>query len=125
MNRNWYKLAVWLMWLAFVTTALNYRRAWDQLPIRMAVHFDASWQPNGFTSREGALELGLGIMAVMLVLFTVAGFIAHALKPVAFWPMLVVFYVVLGFVWYGNYSIIRFNLDRGAPHPSPVNLNVP
>ena len=44
-------------------TALNYWRAWDQLPARMAVHFDANWQPNGYTSREGALMLGLGIMA--------------------------------------------------------------
>ncbi|HKH98425.1 MAG TPA: DUF1648 domain-containing protein [Candidatus Sulfotelmatobacter sp.] len=125
MNRDWYKPAIWLMWLALPTTALNYWRAWDHLPARMAVHFDANWQPNGYTSREGALELGLGIMAVMLVLFTVAGLIAHALKPSASWPMLVVFYVVLGFISYGNYSIVRFNLNLLARHPPPVNINVP
>jgi Protein of unknown function (DUF1648) len=125
MNRDWHKSLVWLMWLALPTSAWNYWHVWDRLPVRMAVHFDANWQPNGYTSREGALELGLGIMVVMLVLFTVAGLITHALKPSAFWPMLVVFYVVLGFVWYGNYSIVKFNLNLLAPHPSPVNISVP
>jgi len=124
MLRSGYKPMLLLMWLALVTTALNYWRAWDRLPARVAVHFDANFQPNGYTSREGAVDLGLGIMAVLLVLFTVAGLIAHAMKPAAAWPMLLVFYVVLGICWYGNYSIIRFNLNRLAPQP-PVNLIVP
>jgi hypothetical protein len=84
------------------------------------VHFDANWQPNGYTSKEGAVELGLGIMAVLLVLFTVAGLIASAQKPSAFWPMLVVFYVVLGFCWYGNYSIIKFSLNAQPAHSELV-----
>jgi len=54
------------------------------------------------------------------VLFTVAGLIAHAMKPVAAWPMLVVFYVVLGFVWYGNYSIVKFNLNSQPAHSELV-----
>jgi hypothetical protein len=114
MNREWYKPPVWLiwlMWLALPISALEYRQNWEQLPARMAVHFDASWQPNGYTSRQGALELGLGIMAVMLVLFTVGAFAARALKQSAAWPLLMVFYVVLGFIWYGNHSIINFNLN--------------
>ena len=124
MLRSGYKPMLLLMWLALVTTALNYWRAWDRLSERVAVHFDANFEPNGYTSRQGAVELGLGIMAVLLVLFTVAGLIAHAMKPVAAWPMLLVFYVVLGICWYGNYSIIRFNLNRLAPQP-PVNITVP
>ena len=48
------------MWLALPISAWEYWQVWDQLPTRMAVHFDANWQPNGYTSREGALELGLG-----------------------------------------------------------------
>src|SRR5271169_6612886 len=101
-----YKSLVWLMWLALPITALNYWRNWDYLPMRMAVHFDADWQPNGYTSREGALELGLGIMAFILVVSTVGLLIAHAMKPAAAWPLLVVFYVVLGFLWFGNNSIV-------------------
>jgi hypothetical protein len=116
MNRDWYKMAVWAMWLALPISAWEYWRVWDHLPARMAVHFDANWQPNGYTSREGALELGLGIMAVMLVLFTVATLIIHALKPAAAWPALVISYVVLGFCWYGNHSIINFNLNAQPAH---------
>ena len=125
MSRSAYKPLLLLMWLALVTSALNYWRAWNQLPARMAVHFDANFEPNGYTSREGAAELGLGIMAVLLLLFTIAGLIAHQMKPTAAWPMLVVFYVVVGILWYGNYSILRFNLNRLAPHPPPVNITIP
>ncbi len=114
---KWFLLA---MWLALPVSALNYSRAWNRLPVRMAVHFDAHWQPNGYTSREGALQLGLGIMVVLLVLFTVAGLIAGAVKPVAAWPMLAVFYVVLGFVFYGNYSIVKFNLSAQPANPGLV-----
>src|SRR5579872_4276291 len=96
MNRDWYKMLVWLMWVALPATALNYWRAWDQLPARMAIHFDANWQPNGYSSREGALYLGLGIMAFLSVLFTVGALITHAQKPGAFWPMLIFFYAILG-----------------------------
>jgi len=69
MNRDWFKPLVAMMWLMLAFSAASYWQAWDQLPNRMAVHFDANWQPNGYTSREGAVMLGLGIMAVMLVLF--------------------------------------------------------
>lgn len=125
MNGRLYKTLVALMWLALPITALHYRQNWDHLPVRMAVHFDANFQPNGYTSREGAFELGLGIMAVMLVLFTVGALTARALKPAAAWPLLLLFVVVLGFIGYGNYSIIRFNLNRAASHPPPVTINVP
>jgi hypothetical protein len=82
----------------------------------MAVHFDAEWHPNGFTSREGAEDFGLVITAVMLAVFTVGAFAARATKPSAAWPLLVVFYIVLGFLWYGNHSIIEFNLRTATPH---------
>jgi uncharacterized membrane protein len=112
MNRDWYKAMIGLMWLALPITGWNYWRSWKQLPSRMAVHFDANWQPNGYTSREGALQLGLGIMVVMLVLFTVATFIVHALKPAAAWPALLIAYIVLGICCYANYSIVKFNLSQ-------------
>jgi hypothetical protein len=116
MNRVWHKPAVLLMWLALPTAAWIYWRVWDQLPARMVVHFDANWQPNGYTSREGAAQLGLEILVVMLVLFTVTTLIVDALKPVAFWPALLVSYAVLGFCWYGNYSIVDFNLKAQQVH---------
>lgn len=116
MFRTVYKPLVMLMWLALPISAWEYRRVWDQLPLRMAVHFDANWQPNGYTSREGALYLGLGIMACMLVMFTVTALIIHAMKPSAAWPALLISYVVLGFCWYANHSIVNFNLNANPTH---------
>ncbi|HZQ96241.1 MAG TPA: DUF1648 domain-containing protein [Candidatus Sulfotelmatobacter sp.] len=116
MGRNCYKTLVVLMWLALPISAAEYRNVWEQLPSRMAVHFEANWRPNGYTSREGALELGLGIMAVMLLMFTLATLIIRALKPPAALPALLVAYVVVGFCWYGNHSIIKFNLQPRVAH---------
>jgi hypothetical protein len=110
MTRDWYKVLVLLMWIALPVNALNYWRVWDQLPARMAVHFDANWQPNGYTSKEGAVTLGMGILATMLVIFTVAMLVARAAKPGSSWPVLIISYFVLGVIWYGNASIIDFNL---------------
>lgn len=111
MNRNGFRALVLLMWLALPASAWEYRSVWDQLPVRMAVHFDANWRPNGYTSREGASELGLGILAVMLVMFTVSTLVIGSLKPPAALPALLIAYVAVGFCWYANHAIVKFNLD--------------
>jgi hypothetical protein len=121
MTRDWYKTLVLVMWLALPINALNYWRAWDQLPLRMAVHFDANWQPNGYTSKESAVKLGLGIMATMLAIFTIAMLLSRALKPSSSWPVLVISYLVLGVIWYGNSSIIEFNLRGPTVHSELIN----
>jgi hypothetical protein len=125
MRRDWYRPLVWLMWAALPITALEYWRVWDRLPMRMAVHFDSNWQANGYTSREGAIMLGLGIMAVLLLFFTVAALIARAMKPAASWPMLLAFYVVLGFLWFGNHSIVEWNLNPPPAHSELMGPNPP
>jgi hypothetical protein len=96
-------------------TALTYWRVWDKLPMRMAVHFNADWQPNGFTSREGSLMLALGITAFLLVLFTVASYAVNANRPSAAWPVLFSFYLVLGFLWFMNNWIVQRNLSGQSP----------
>ena len=111
MTRYGYKLLLALMWLALPASAWMYRSVWHRLPARMAVYFGASGQPNGYTSREGAVQLGLEILLVMLVLFTVTTLIIDTLKPQAFWPALVIAYLVLGICSYANYSIVNFNLQ--------------
>ena len=125
MIRDWYKTLILLMWVALPINALNYRRAWDQLPERMAVHFDANWRPNGYTSKLGAVELGLGIMAVMLVVSTIAALASHAMKPSSSWPVLIISYVVLGMMWYGNSSIIQFNLKAQTVHSHRMGASSP
>ena len=125
MNGSWYKPAILVMWLPLPITALNYWRAWDHLPMRMAVHFDASWQPNGYTSRQGSLTAALAMLAFMQVTFTLSFFIVRAQKPSAAWPMLVFFYVFLGFFWYVNNWILEFNLHTRPAHSELVGPNSP
>jgi len=77
MERRLFSAAVGLAWLALPLTALNYWRAWDRLPMRIAVHFDANWRPNGWTSREGSRMLALGMTAFLLVVFKAAAYAAR------------------------------------------------
>ena len=58
--------------------------------------------------------MGLGIMLVMLVVFTIATLVVIYQKPSAGLGVLIVAYVALGFCWYGNYSIVAFNLKPPA-----------
>jgi hypothetical protein len=105
---------VLIAWLTLPLTALNYWRAWDRLPDRIAVHFDVNWQPNGWTSREGALELALATTGLLLATFTFATFAASR-KPasaVSLWAMIIIFYGAIGLVcgvnqWILDRSIVQ------------------
>ncbi len=85
--------------------------------MRVAVHFDASWQPNGWTSREGARMLALGITVFLLAVFTIAGY-AMRRPPVSAlsrWTMVVVFYIVLSLVYFVNKWIVERNFNGQQP----------
>jgi hypothetical protein len=118
MERRLFGAAVVLAWLALPLTAWNYSQAWDRLPMRMAVHFDANWQPNGWTTREGSRTLALGMTAVLLVVFTIASYSARRRVPSRFapWVLLAVFYVVLGVVYHVNAWLVERNFN---PRPTP------
>ena len=67
----------------------------------------------------------LGILVVMLVMFTIATLVTSYLKPIAVLPVLLISYVVMGFCWYGNYSIVKFNLNAQAAHSELVGTISP
>jgi hypothetical protein len=112
MNRKLLPVATVLMWLALPPTALNYRRNWERLPARMAVHFDINWQPNGWTSPEISLRLALTITAFLVVVFTIASYgVSRArVSNWAVWTMLAFFYAVLGLVYFVNAWVVERNL---------------
>ena len=140
MERKLFQIVVGLTWLALPLTALNYWRAWNLLPARVAVHFDINWQPNGWTSREGSLMLALGTTAFLLLIFTIACYAMRgaAVSNLARWSMIVVFYVVLAFVYCVNNWIVDRNLsgqqrselfvprvvDRGSGFPQGLKPEV-
>lgn len=125
MTRSLYKPLLMLMWLALPTAACNYWRVWDHLPTLMAVHFNGRGQANGFASRQGAVQTGLGIMFLILVVFTTVSLILHSSKPIAAWVALTIAYVAVGFCWYGNYSIVEFNLKASPAHSELVGTSSP
>lgn len=116
MNRRLYQWLTWLMWLVLPLTAFQYLRAWDRLPARLATHFNAAGQPNGWMTREAALEFGLGMTVLFLVVFTVASYFLQKqkLSDAGSWPLLGLFAVMVGVIYQGNVSIIDYNLT-GRP----------
>ena len=105
-----------LMWLALPVTAFRYWWAWDRLPARMATHFNASGEPNGWMTREASLEFGLGITLVFLLVFTVISYVLQKQRAsdAGSWALLGLFGVVVGVMYQGNSSIIHYNLT-GRP----------
>jgi len=117
---SWFLVLTCLMWVALPISALEYWDGWDSFPPHMAVHFDSSFRPNGFASRETAVITGLGIMGAMLVLFTVVCLSARAWKPEAAWVALLISYIVVAILWYANHSIVKFNLNAQPAHSELV-----
>jgi hypothetical protein len=116
MTRTWWKIGIALPWLGLPLIALRYWMVWDQLPLRIATHFNAMNQPNGWMSREGSLYFILGLYLFLVVLFTGIITVIHKVHApdAAAWAVLGLFYVILGVIYYSNESVLAYNLT-GAP----------
>jgi hypothetical protein len=127
MNRKLFLALTGAMWLALPLTALRYWQVWDQLPVRMATHFDAYGRPNGWMSREVSLYFALGISAFLLVIFTVIAYVAQRLKgpDVPALALLGFFYLIVGCIFYVNNSLLAHNLTGQPVTVTPVLLGVP
>jgi hypothetical protein len=121
MNRRIFQILTGFTWLALPLIALRYWQVWDQLPLRMATHFNANGQPNGWMSREVSLWFGLGITAFLLVIFTGILLLRYSIKTpdAASWALLAFFYFVLGIVLFGNHAVLEYNR-----HGTPVQLGL-
>src|SRR5258707_6483114 len=101
MNRKPFSILTAMMWLVLPLTALRYGQVWDELPARMATHFGANGQPDGWMPREVSFYLALGVTAFTLLTFTA---IAYAIQKqnapdASSTPLLVFFSLVLGFLF--------------------------
>jgi hypothetical protein len=128
MNRKHFAILTALMWVALPLTALRYWQVWDQLPARMATHFAANGQPNGWMPRVVSLYFGLGLTAFLLVIFT--GILVVIVRQkhapdASSLALLGFFYLILGFVIYVNNSVIHHNLAGSPVTIAPVLLGVP
>ena len=128
MNRKLFTILTALMWLALPFTALRYAQVWDRLPERMATHFGANGQPNGWMLRETSLYFGLGLTAFVLIIFTgiaIAILKQKATPEASSFALLGFFYFMLGFVFYVNNSILAHNLTGAPVTVAPLMLGVP
>ena len=62
-----------LLWVLIVTPLIYLWQAWDALPERVATHWGASGEPNGWSDRSSLPwmigGLGIGMYLLMLMLF--------------------------------------------------------
>lgn len=102
------------MWVAVPLTAFDYWQAWDQLPARMAVHFNADWRANGWATREASFGLAMGVVVFLLLGFTAASYVVRMQPVPEFmrWVSLAFFYGVLVFVCAVNHWVVRYNLGE-------------
>jgi len=127
MNRSWFKTLAWLMWLALPLTALRFWMVWDSLPLRMATHFNAAGQANGWMTREVSLAFALGLTVFLLVIFTVICYMAirQQVPDRVSWSMLGFFYLVVAFIYHVNNSILAYNLTGKPVEMSRFLIAVP
>jgi hypothetical protein len=116
MDGKSYRTMTALLWLALPLTGWQFWTVWNQLPARMASHFGASGQPNGWMSRETLAIFFLVLLTFLLTTFTWA--LTRARKPDALaWSLLAMFYVVVGVLLSVNSAVLKFNL-----YGHPLNL---
>ena len=126
MNRRPFQFAIALLWLALPLVALEYWRVCDQLPARMATHFNAAGHPNGWMSRQVAMDFGIGVTAFLLFVLTpILWIIARRHLDKFAWAFLGFCYVVTGFVAVGNQQVIAYNLQGSPIHIEPLLIVVP
>lgn len=109
-RRDPYPVALAALWLTVPWTAVHFWLAWDQLPLRMATHFDGQWRANGWSSRSDAVTFAFAILGFALVIVTPACYVTRVRKASHSWPVLVLTYFVVGFICWGANSIVSRNL---------------
>ena len=128
MNRRPFAILTALMWIALPLTALRYAQVWNELPTRMATHFNAAGQPNGWMPRDSSLHFGLGLVAFVLVVFTVIALVIRSqqtMPDAASYALLGFFYLIIGFIVYGNESVIQYNVAGRPIVIAPMLIGVP
>jgi Protein of unknown function (DUF1648) len=109
--RRLFQFGIVLLWLALPLTAIQYTRVWNQLPTRVATHFNAVNQANGWMSRVEGVQFAVGFTTCLLAVFTVILLYIDRHRVDAFsWAMLGFCALVLGILVEVNRSIVNYNL---------------
>jgi uncharacterized membrane protein len=116
MDSKLYRTMTALLWLALPLTAFQFWTVWNQLPSRMASHFGAAGQPNGWMTRETLVIFSLVLLTFLLATFTFA--LARVRKPDALaWSLLAMFCIAVGVLVSVNSAVLKLNL-----YGHPLNI---
>jgi Protein of unknown function (DUF1648) len=121
MDNKLYRALTALLWLTLPLTGLQYWLVWDQLPARMATHFGASGQANGWMSRQASIIFSLVLTVFLLSTFTWV--LTRIRKPdLLAWSLLAMLYVVIGSMYSINAAVLNRNLYGYPVKVVPVVL---
>jgi hypothetical protein len=110
---NGFKTLGALIWLSLPATVVLYALTWNQLPARLATHFDFSGHPNGWMSREGSLVFF--ILFATLMSATVTWVLSRVRRPdPPAWALVILFYIIVGILLWAERAIIAYNV-KGSP----------
>lgn len=118
-SERYFRALTGLLWLTLPAAATLYAVSWNQLPARLATHFNLQNHPNGWMSREGSLFLSLAIATLLLA--TATGILSRVRRPdPAAWGVLAVSYVSLATLLWVTDSLIAYNVEGRRPNIVPV-----
>jgi hypothetical protein len=123
MTRTTYKILAALLWFAPVAISIRYSQLWDRLPLRVATHFNAAGQPNGWMTRLESEYWSVGFLAFIVGVFFVALLVIAAKYPLTkfSWTLLAFLHAETWMLVYLQNSLLDFNLGKVTTLPiSPV-----
>lgn len=116
---TYFRTATVFVWAALPAEAILYATSWNQLPERVATHFNLANQPNGWMSREGSLAFSLFVAT--FVAWIAAWVLSRVKKPdAAAWGLLALFYVIQGTLLWAENSTIAYNVEGSPVNATPV-----
>jgi len=115
-SRRYLRIFAGLMWLVVPAMAAMYVMSWQELPARLATHFDLANHPNGWMSRDVSVTFSL-VMG-MFIAGSATLILSRVKRPdPAAWALLVLFYVIMGTLLWAEEAVIAYNV-----HGKPVNV---
>jgi hypothetical protein len=114
-----FRVASALIWISVPLNALVFALAWNQLPARLATHFDFNNQPNGWMPREGAFAFFLLFAAMMAAIATWT--LSRVTSPdLSAWGLAGLFYVIAGTLLWAENAVIAYNVSGKPVNVAPV-----
>ena len=122
MTRTLYKTLTALLWLAPVAMGIRYAQVWNQLPLRMASHFDAAGRVNGWMPRDAVRYFDLGLLVFLAAVFTVVLLLVLTRYDLAklSWALLIVLHAEIWALVNTLSSTLAYNLDGSAISIAPL-----